>query len=403
MKVLHVNTALITDAPGRIAEEIGKVLISNGHESYIGYGRYTRPISSKAIKIGNSTDQLIHVLKTRMFDTHGFSSTTATEKFIEELRRIDPDVIHLHNLHGYYLNVEVLFNNLKTTTKPIVWTLHDCWPFTGHCSHYDYVGCDRWKTKCFSCPNIKAYPASWLRDSSTGNFLRKKELFIGLESMIIVAPSQWLADQVKESFLKDYPVEVFSNGVNLFTFKPNQENDSLKARYGLSGKKFILGVASFWGRHKGLEDFIRLSSLISDDASIVLIGLDKKQQEGLPANIIGLSRTENVDELAAFYSAADVFVNPTYVDTFPTTNLEALACGTPVVTYNTGGSPESVDQETGMVVEKGNLTGLSEAIKSVLDQGKNHYAEKCIARAQLLYNKDECYLKYLDLYKKMLV
>ena len=402
MKVLHINTALITDAPGRIAEEIGKVLISRGHESYIGYGRFPRPVASTAIKIGKTTDQLIHVLKTRLFDTHGFSSTTATEKFIEELQQIDPDVIHLHNLHGYFLNVEVLFNYLRTARKPIVWTLHDCWPFTGHCSHYDYVGCDRWKTKCFSCPNIKAYPSSWLLDNSTDNYFRKKELFTGLKSMKIIAPSQWLADQVKESFLKEYPVEVFSNGVNLSTFKPGHKDESLKARYSLTGKKIILGVASFWGRHKGLDDFIRLSRFISGDASIVLIGLNKKQLEGLPANIIGFSRTENVDELAAFYSVADVFVNPTYVDTFPTTNLEALACGTPVVTYNTGGSPESLDQETGMVIEKGDIAGLSEAVKLILDHGKNSYTEKCIARAQTLYNKEECYLRYLDLYKNLL-
>jgi putative colanic acid biosynthesis glycosyltransferase len=404
LKVLHVNTALITDAPGRIAEEIGKVLLSHGHESYIGYGRYTRPVVSKPIKIGSRPDQLLHVLRTRLFDTHGFGSANATERFIEDIRYVNPDVIHLHNLHGYFLNVEVLFRYLKSAGKPIVWTLHDCWPFTGHCSHYDYVGCSRWKTKCYSCPNQKAYPSSWLLDNSTDNYFRKKELFTGLESVKIVAPSEWLADQVKESFLKNYPVEVLSNGVNLSIFEPHNENEneSLKLRYGLTGKSLILGVASFWGRHKGLDDFIRLSSLIQRDTAIVLIGLNKKQQEGLPVNILGLSRTENVDELAAFYSAADIFVNPTYVDTFPTTNLEALACGTPVITYNTGGSPESLDRETGIVVEKGDLSGLSEAISSILDQGKRHFAKKCLARAQLFYNKEECYLKYLDLYKKML-
>jgi putative colanic acid biosynthesis glycosyltransferase len=402
LKVLHINTALVTDAPGRIAEEIGKVLISNGHENYIGYGRYSRSITSEPVRIGNIRDQMLHVLMTRLLDQHGFWSTAATKKFTEDISRIDPDVIHLHNLHGYYLNVEVLFKYLKSAGKPVVWTMHDCWPFTGHCSHYDYVGCNRWKTKCFSCPNKKAYPSSWFMDNSTGNFFRKKEIFTGLDSMHIVAPSEWLANQVKESFLKNYPVEVLSNGVNLSIFKPKSENDTLKLRYGLSGKKIILGVASFWGRHKGLEDFIRLSDLISDDSVIVLIGLNKKQQEGLPVNITGLSRTENIDELAAFYSAADVFVNPTYVDTFPTTNLEALACGTPVVTYNTGGSPESLDFETGMVVEKGDLSALFAAVDSILDQGKAIFTKKCLARAELLYNKESCYLKYLELYYRLL-
>ena len=399
MKILHINVALITDAPGRIAEEIGKVLIDNGHKSFIAYGRYPRPTISETIKIGNHADQWMHVLLTRIFDKHGFGSTTATKKLIKKIVEIDPDIIHLHNLHGYYINIELLFDYLKNAGKPIVWTLHDCWPFTGHCSHYDYVGCDRWKSKCYACPNKNEYPASWLLDNSTRNYFRKRKLFTGLKSLRIVTPSDWLANQVKESFLKDYPVDVFPNGIDLAVFKPFTENNSIKIRYGLKSKRLILGVASFWGRHKGLDDFIRLSSLISEDTSILLIGLNKKQQVGLPANIVGLSRTENVGELAAFYSAADVFVNPTYADTFPTTNLESLACGTPVITYNTGGSPESLDLETGAVVEKGDLAGLFNAIGSILDQDKRKFAESCRARAQLLYSKETCYIKYLNLYK----
>ncbi len=401
MKILHINVALITDAPGRIAEEIGKVLIDNGHQSYLAYGRYSRPTISETIKIGNHADQWMHVMLTRIFDNHGFGSVKATKKFIRQIVEVDPDIIHLHNLHGYYLNIEVLFGFLRKAGKPIVWTMHDCWPFTGHCSHYDYVGCDRWKSKCYACPNKNEYPASWLLDNSTRNYFRKKKLFTGLKSLRIVAPSEWLANQLKESFLKEYPEDVFPNGIDLDVFKPCTENNSIKIQYGLESKRLILGVASFWGRHKGLDDFIRLSSLISEDTAILLIGLNKKQQEGLPANIIGLSRTENVGELAAFYSAADVFVNPTYADTFPTTNLESLACGTPVVTYNTGGSPESLNQVTGVIVEKGDLAGLSGAIHSILDQGKNKFTERCRERAQLLYNKEKCFLKYLDLYKEM--
>lgn len=401
MKILHINVALITDAPGRIAEEIGKVLIDNGHQSYIAYGRYPRPTISETIKIGNYTDQFLHLALTRIFDNHGFGSVKATRKFIRQIDEVDPDVIHLHNLHGYYLNIDVLFGFLRKAGKPIVWTMHDCWPFTGHCSHYDYVGCDRWKSKCYACPNKNAYPASWLIDNSTGNYFRKKNIFTGLNLLRIVAPSHWLANQLKESFLKDYPVDVLPNGVDLAVFKPQAENNSLKIRFGLKNKKLILGVASFWGRHKGFDDFIKLSSLIAGDTAILLIGLNEQQQEGLPANIIGLSRTESLGELAAFYSAADVFVNPTYADTFPTTNLEALASGTPVVTYNTGGSPEALNQVTGVIVEKGDLAGLSGAINSILDQGKNQFSERCHERAQLLYNKEKCFLEYLDLYKKM--
>lgn len=402
MKILQINTALVTDAPGRIAEEIGKVLIAGGHENYIGYGRFTRPIVSAPVKIGNTADRLLHVLRTRLSDRHGFGSASATKKFIGDIRRIDPDVIHLHNLHGYYLNIEILFKYLKTAGKPILWTLHDCWPFTGHCSHYDLIGCEKWKTTCYSCPNSHAYPASWLIDNSTGNYNQKRNIFAGVRNLNIVTPSAWLENQVNQSFLKDYRVIVLPNGVDMEVFKPLSDHASLRKRYGLTGKKIILGVASFWGRHKGLDDFIRLGGMISGDETIVLIGLNRKQQERLPANITGISRTENVEELVAFYAAADVFVNPTYADTFPTTNLEALACGTPVITYNTGGSPESIDKDTGLVVEKGDITGLSEAIRSILHTGKAVFSEKCRSRALSYYNKEDRYLDYVDLYTELI-
>ncbi len=403
MKIFHINTALVTDAPGRIAEEIGKLLIANGHQNYIAFGRYPRKIVSETIKIGNQADQFKHVLLTRVFDKHGFGSAQATKKLLKQVAEIDPDIIHLHNLHGYYINVEILFDYLKKTGKPVVWTLHDCWPFTGHCSHYDYIGCDRWKTECHTCPNKRAYPSSWLIDNSTKNFHRKNIIFSGLDKMILVAPSEWLARDMKESFLKGYTIRVMPNGVNLEIFKPGSDTELVKEKYGLKAKKVILGVASFWGKHKGLADFIKLSGMISKEEVILLIGLDEKQNRNLPSNIIGVLRTENIEELVSFYNTADVFVNPTYVDTFPTTNLEALSCGTPVITYNTGGSPEAIDADTGIVVDKGDIYGLKTAVDLVLRNGKSFYSESCIRRSNSLFNKEDRYRDYLNLYKELLI
>jgi glycosyltransferase involved in cell wall biosynthesis len=343
----------------------------------------------------------MHVLLTRIFDKHGFGSVRATKKFINQIVEIDPDVIHLHNLHGYYINIEILFEYLKNAGKPIVWTLHDCWPFTGHCSHYDFVGCDFWKSVCHECPNKSAYPSSWLIDNSTENFYRKKAIFTGVDNLVLVSPSEWLAIELKSSFLRDYKAVVIPNGVNRNLFKQAGDNDQVTEKNCLLNKRVVLGVASFWGRHKGLDDFIKLGKLIAKNVVILLIGLNENQQRTLPVNIIGLSRTENVEELVSFYSVADVFVNPTYVDTFPTTNLEALACGTPVVTYKTGGSPEAIDAQTGIVVEKGDVQGLAAAIGEVLSKGKRHYSGRCRERAEKYFDKDKQYLKYLKIYEEL--
>jgi glycosyltransferase involved in cell wall biosynthesis len=402
MIVQQINTTLNTAAPGRIAEEIGKVLLAHGHSSYIGFGRSERPSESKLIKIGNNLDQALHGAKTRLFDKHGFGSHHATARFVKQIDNINPDIIHLHNIHGYYLNVEVLFRYLKQAGKPVVWTLHDCWPFTGHCSYFDFVNCFRWETECHHCPNRHAYPKSWLADNSRQNFYRKKELFTGVEDMVFISPSEWLAQLLKRSFLRDYPVHVIRNGIDLHSFRPMDNSSELRQKYQLGDKKILLGVASIWDRRKGFNDFIKLSKKLSENELIVLIGLNHKQAHDLPANIRGIARTENLSELAGFYSLAEVFVNPTYVDNFPTTNLEALACGTPVVTYNTGGSPEAIDDQTGLCVPKGETHQLHNAIGKVMAVGKEHFRPLCRARAEDMYNKENRYMDYLGLYNKLL-
>jgi len=401
MKIVQINASVNTGSTGRIAEEIGRLLIKNGHESYIAYGRGNRPSASKLIKIGNNWEQELHGLQTRLFDRHGFGSRLATEKFIKEVRRFNPDIIHLHNIHGYYLNIEVLFSYLRSVNKPVVWSLHDCWPFTGHCSYFDFVRCDKWKMQCYACPNKHGYPSSWLLDRSKNNYIRKKELFTGLRSLTFVSPSNWLARNIKESFLRDYSVQVVYHGVDIKVFKPS--SSLIKKQYGLSKKRVVLGIANVWSRNKGLDDFIRLRNRLPTEEVIVLVGLNKKQLKNLPAGVVGITRTENAEVLADFYSAADVFVNPTYADNFPLTNIEALACGTPVITYNTGGSSEAVDEETGIISEKGDIDGLCESIQSILGKGKKYYSDSCRKRASELYNAEDRYGEYLELYSKMSV
>lgn len=385
-----VNVTCGTGSTGRICTDLAVALKEQGHIVKIAYGRDLVPDSFKdfAIRIGNDASVYTHVLKARLFDAAGFGSKSATEKFIEWVKEYDPDVIHLHNIHGYYINIEVLFNYLKTCRKRIIWTLHDCWAFTGHCAFFDYVECDKWKTECEHCPQKTEYPARMGIDCSKRNYDLKKELFSGVQNLAIVTPSEWLAKLLKESFLSEYPVNVIHNGIDTSTFRPTKSN--IKERFGISEDiKIVLGVASVWDRRKGLEDFLKLSKLLDEKYKIVLIGLNKKQIEKLPNNILGIERTENIQELVAWYSAADVFVNPTYEDNYPTTNLEAIACGTPVITYNTGGSPESAELY-GKSMQKGDFSQLVSAIERI---GIIHPSEV-----------DNDYLntvkKYVELYKR---
>lgn len=399
--LLQINTVVNTRATGRIAEEIGKFSLTKGWKSYIAYGRIDRPSESELIKIGSNLDVLIHGLKTRLFDTHGFGSRKSTLRLINQIKQLKPDIIHLHNLHGYYINIDILFNYLSSTRIPIVWTLHDCWAFTGHCSHFDLIGCNKWKTACFSCPQKNEYPESYLFDNSKRNFANKYKLFTSVNNLTIVPVSNWLGCLVKESFLKRYPQHLIYNGVNLEVFAPKNKN-TIKIKLGIGNRFMLLGVASSWTIRKGFNDFISLSKLIKPDCVIVLVGLNNKQLKKLPSNIIGVSRTENIQELAEIYSAADLFLNLTYEDNFPTTNLESLACGTPVLTYNTGGSIESVSEKTGFIVEQGDLNAVIDTIKLVGSKGKLAYNVACRERAISLYNKDERYIEYLNLYEMII-
>ena len=367
MRVLQITAFSGWGCTGRIALGIHKALENQGHESAIAWGRTdTTPDTIHTIKIGNSLDQKIHGLFTRITDKCGFASTRVTKEFIEEIDKYKPDLIQMHILHGYYINLEVLFNYIHEKNIPVVWTFHDCWAFTGHCPYFDYVQCEKWKTGCHHCEQKAHHPTSWLMDNSRWNWEKKKELFTK-QNMTIVTPSEWLAGLVRQSFLKDCNVYVINNGIDLNSFKPTT-GDLIK-KIGLENKKIVLGVSSTWVKSKGLDDFSALANILPKEYQIVLVGLSKKQVSALPSNIVGVERTDSVKELAELYTAAAVFVNPTYEDNYPTTNLEAIACGTPVVTYRTGGSTEVVEKSgNGEIVNQGDIDGLKKAIIKLKDR-----------------------------------
>ena len=398
--LLQINSVSNWGSTGRIAEDIGQLAIENGWRSYIAFGRNNGPNQSQHIKIGTDWDIMVHGIYTRLFDLHGFASEKATFELVKKIKSIAPDVILLHNLHGYYLNIKILFDYLKEANIPIIWTFHDCWSITGHCCYFDFCGCERWKTSCYSCPQKKSYPSSIFLDRSKSNFKLKKELFRSVEQMVIVPVSQWLSTILKESFLKNYPIKVIHNGIDINTFSPQPDNDIIRKKY-LTGNRFmILGVAAVWSERKGLKDFIKLSERLPKDCVILLVGLNERQIKRLPPQIIGISRTENIKELTALYSAADLYINPTWEDNFPTTNLEALACGTPTVTYRTGGSIEAVSPETGFIVEKGDIDGLLNIVTKVKEKGKFCFSRACRERAVKCFNKLDRFEEYIDLFKR---
>lgn len=398
--LLQINTVVNRGSTGRIAEEIGVLAIDAGWDSYIAYGRQKAYSNSKLIRIGNIVDCYHHVLKTRLFDGHGLGSKKATMYLIEQIKRISPDIIHLHNIHGYYLNYPILFDYLSTTDIPIVWTLHDCWSFTGHCPYFDFVKCDKWQSECYGCIQKQKYPASWFIDRSKKNFIDKRTCFNKLGNLTLVPVSNWLNNLIKDSFLSEIKTKVIHNGIDLDTFFPHS---SIKNKLGLQNRFVILGVANIWEERKGLDDFVLLSNKVSSDVAIILIGLSKKQMQKIPNSIIGLERTDSVNQLAEYYSSADLFVNLTKEDNFPTTNIEALACGTPVVTYRTGGSIEAITPKVGFIVEKGNIDGILAAIQIVKTNGKEKYLSICRKHVMLNYRNTQCFYKYIDLYNSLLL
>lgn len=382
MKIVQINT-FPYKATGSIMMNIHNELLNENIDSYVIWGRGRKEKNNYEYKMANKFSVYVHGLYTRFTDKTGFLSYIDTRKMINKLNKIKPDIIHLHNIHGYYINIKMLFKYIKKNNIKVIWTFHDCWPFTGHCAYFDMVNCNKWMKECYKCPQIKTYPKSMV-DNSKWNYNMKKEIF-NYDNITVVTPCKWLSELVKKSFFKNNNIEVIYNGIDKNVFKYTNNN------YFNTDKKIILGVASEWTERKGLKDFIKLNEMIDHDKyQIVLVGIDEKTKKDIPNSIITISRTNNVNELVDIYSSSYVFFNPTYEDNFPTTNLEALACNTPVITYNTGGSPESIENN-GYIIEKGNY----KEVINILDNLdiKVKYND--------IFTKENMIKKYIELYKRM--
>ena len=402
MRLLQINVTANSGSHGRIAEGIGIAAQGNGFETWIAYGRHANKSSSHLIRIGTKYDYCEHGIESRIFDNHGLASRGPTEKFLKRVDIIKPDLIHLHNIHGYFINYKMLFKYIREKKIPVVWTLHDCWAFTGHCSHFSFCGCERWKSGCFDCPQKREYPASFLFDRSKRNYEEKRNFFSSVPQMTLVSVSHWLDRLVSESFLNKYDHTIIHNGIDTGIFAPCSNAKEIRRKHGiLEDETMLLGVTSVWTERKGLRDFIELGKHLSPKEKMVLIGLSKKQISSLPPNIIGLEKTESTRQLAEYYSASDLFLNLTYEDNYPTTNLEAISCGTPCLTYRTGGSPESIAKNTGFVVEKKDINSILSIIKDKLYL-KECSSEECVKHASKSFSRDIQNREYIKVYHDLI-
>ena len=405
-KLLQINPVIRTNtSTGRIMQEIGEIAMANGWDSYIAYsyGRDgVKPCKSKLIPVGDKFSVAFHGLWTRLTDRHGLASNAATRKLIDEIKTLQPDIIHIHNVHGYFLNYKLFFEFLQELDMPVIWTVHDSWIYTGHCYYYSSIQCDRWKIGCGKCPQQRKFPTSWFVDRSAANFEDKSISFNSIKDKLTIVPvSEWIRGEMSYSFLKDCKYQVIHNGINLDVFDVQPDDKAVREKYGLGDKNIILGLASIWSKEKGWDDFVRMSEMLNDDEVIVMVGVSEEQQKRLPKNIVAIRRTENVRQLAELYSAAVAFVNPTWQDNYPTVNLEAIACGTPVVTYRTGGSVEVISEDTGRIVEQGDVAGLLDAVREIAEKGKVQYTAKCRAFALANFRKEDRYADYLKLYEDL--
>lgn len=398
MRVVEINGGVF-GSTGRIIEGIRDVVLQNGDKMLVAApvtlsNRNAEP-SYPYYKIGSYRKRQLSVLMDRIFSVQNAFAFSETRKLIQEIDRFQPDIIHLHSIHGGYLNIGMFFRYLSQSKAKVVWTLHDCWAFTGHCPHFTAENCSLWMTGCHDCPRYREYPRTIL-DDSRRMWNRKRVLFNQLNNLVIATPSHWLKSRVEASFLKDYPVYVINNGIDLSVFR--RSPGDFKEKHHCKGKTVILGVAFGWGYRKGLDVFNRIAeSAERNNFKIVLVGTDDAIDRQLCPDIISIHRTNSLSELAAIYSDCDVFFNPTREDTFPTVNMEALACGLPVVTFPVGGSPEIIDTNCGMVISPESDQEIIESLLSVARR-KAEMTGFCVARAAQYYNREERFTEYYNLF-----
>jgi len=393
VRILQINTVYEVGSTGKIAKGIHDICHKKNILCQTAYRYHEKQkVPTDSLAVSSWWDCHVHNRLARITALTGCFSKRRTRSFLHYVDQYAPDVVHLHNLHGNYINLELLFQYLKSRNVPVVWTLHDCWSFTGYCPHFDMIGCQKWQTGCADCAQLTTKI-----DCSKRMYQKKKEWFTGVPNMTLVTPSQWLADLAAQSYMKDYPVRVINNGIDLSVFKPTASD--FRKKYHCEDKFLLLGVAFGWGERKGLDVFIELASRLSSEYQIVLVGTDEQIDQLLPDNIVSIHRTQNQEELAEIYSASDLFVNPTREENYPTVNMEAIACATPVVTFQTGGSPEIPDESCGCVVEKDNIDAMEREIRRIC-KDRPFRKDACLERAKS-FDMNLKFEEYVRLYENI--
>lgn len=394
--LLLINVALNTGSTGKIVEGIGGLALSQGWDVYAAHGaRYVNQSSLKSYQVTNNAGEILHYIESCLFDAQGRGSRKETKRFLKVIDEIKPDVVHIHNIHGCFLNYPILFQYLREKNIPVVWTLHDCWAMTGHCVHFMRTDCEQWKTQCVKCPQKHDFPSSYLLDRCKSNYTLKKQLFTAMEKLRITTVSSWLKGVVEQSYLRKFSVVVVPNGVDTSKFVYTEGD--IRERYGIGDKKLVLAVASGFEERKGIYDFVKLSKMLPKEYQLLLVGTNDNDKKALSDNVIAVTRANGVKELAAFYSAADVLLSLSYEETFGLTIIEAMSCGTPAIVYDNTAQPELITPETGLVVANGDVEGAKKAIEEVCSKGKAYYSTACREHA-LEYDEKKSYQKYLDLY-----
>jgi glycosyltransferase involved in cell wall biosynthesis len=402
-KLYQIVDSLNHGSVGKIAESIGAAAISHGWESIIAFGRSYNKSSSISYRIGNRFDVYRHVIGARLFGINGLCSTSATKNLIVNIKNNSPDLIHLHNLHGYFLNYEILFNFLADSKIPVVWTLHDCWSFTGHCAHFDFINCNKWENECFSCPQLGDYPKTYI-DRSRFHFLKKKELYDKMDKRLtIVSVSKWMDSLLSYSILRKFNHLQIYSGIDLNVFKPKVDYIGFYDKYPqYRNKRLFLSVSSQWIQKKGFFDLLSFSKLLKPDELLILIGPLSKIDFELSENLVVINYIES-SELIEYYSHADVYLNLSYEESFGLTSIEAMSCGTPVVAYDSTALKESIDFNTGISVPKGNLIEIRGAIDLILYRHKTHdYFSHCIKRVKELFCRQSSSDSYINLFELIL-
>lgn len=399
-RLLLINVALNWGSTGKITEGIGTLAQSQGWDVYVAHGaRYKDPSNTVSIQVSSRVGEWIHFLGSFLFDSQGLGSRCDTRRFLKKVEKIKPDIVHIHNIHGCFINYPLLFTYLKEHNIPVVWTLHDCWAITGHCTHFMRTNCMKWQKGCNHCPQKRTFPTTCFLDRTERNYSLKKALFTSLQVMHITTVSNWLKGIAEASYLRKYPISVVPNGIktDLFTREPSD----IKERYGIQGKRLLLAVAIGLDERKGLYDYIKLAESLPKDYKLMLVGLTKEEQNSLPKSILSMGRTKGAKELAAYYSAADVLLSLSYEETFGLTIVEAMSCGTPAIVYNNTAQPELITPETGKIVPTGDVEAVIKAIKEICSKPKESYFEAC-HRHGLEYDEKMSFQNYLDIYSAIL-